>query len=145
MPSPFFNPAATSAHAQCLCGAVQLDVTLPSLWLSHCHCSRCQRAHGAAFVTWVGLEEAGCTLHDPQHVLHWHHADTQADRGFCMQCGTTLFFKSPRWPGELHVVVANFTTPLDRAPQAHTHWETHVDWCAVDPDDGLPRRMSEDT
>jgi hypothetical protein len=144
MPSPTFDPDAIAAHAQCLCGAVQLDAKLPSLWLSHCHCQRCQRAHGAAFVTWVGLEAAHCEVRDPQGLLRWHLAETQAERGFCTHCGSTLFFRSPRWPGELHVVVANLTTRLDRAPQAHTHWETHVDWCAIDPNDGLPRRRSED-
>jgi hypothetical protein len=144
MPSPTFDPGVTAAHAQCLCGAVQLDAQLPSLWTSHCHCQRCRRAHGAAFVTWIGLDAARCAVRDPQCLLRWHHADdSHAARGFCMHCGSTLFFKSPRWPGELHAVVANFTTPLDRAPQAHTHWETHVDWCAVDPDDGLPRHTSE--
>lgn len=144
MTAPSFDPGATAVHAQCLCGAIQLDAALPSLWLSHCHCTRCRLAHGAAFVTWVGLEESGCTLHDPQGALRWYRADTRAERGFCSRCGSTLFFRSPRWPGELHVAVANIDTPLDRAPQAHTHWETHVDWCALDPHDGLPRRMSED-
>ncbi len=144
MSSPSFDPHATTVHAQCLCGAVQLDAKLPSLWLSHCHCQRCQHAHGAAFVTWVGLEAAHCEVRDPQGLLRWYLAETQAERGFCTHCGSTLFFRSPRWPGELHVVVANLTSRLDRAPQAHTHWETHVVWCAIDPNYGLPRWRSED-
>jgi hypothetical protein len=37
----------------CLCGAVKIETTLPSLWSAHCHCSSCRRAHGAAFVTYV--------------------------------------------------------------------------------------------
>lgn len=46
----------TAAQAQCLCGDITLAATLPSLWAAHCHCSLCRRAHGAAFVTWVGMD-----------------------------------------------------------------------------------------
>lgn len=141
--TPSFDSTSTHAHAQCLCGAVQLRARLPSLWLSHCHCTLCQRAHGAALVTWVGLDEAGCQIDDRDGVLRWYRSTPPAQRGFCTRCGTPLLFKSTRWPDELHVVVANFTTPLDRAPQAHTHWETRVAWCAVDPNDALPRHRSE--
>ena len=28
----------------------------------------------------------------------------------------------------------------DQAPMAHVFWDTHVDWAAVDPGDGLPRK-----
>ena len=65
------------------------------------------------------------------------HARRQ--RGFCSRCGSTLFFRSGNWPGELHVVHANLDGPADRAPQAHAYWDTHVDWAAVDPADGLKR------
>ena len=29
------------------------------------------------------------------------------ERGFCAVCGSTLFFRSPGWPGELHAVLAD--------------------------------------
>ena len=50
------NTAPTVASGACLCRAVGFVATLPSRWVAHCHCSRCRRAHGAAFVTFVGLE-----------------------------------------------------------------------------------------
>ena len=60
-------------------------------------------------------------------------------RGFCSRCGSTLFFRSRQWPGELHVAHANLHGPADRAPQAHAYWNTHVDWVSLDPGDGLKR------
>jgi hypothetical protein len=51
-----------------------------------------------------------------------------------------MFFKAERWPGELHVARALFLEPIDREPQAHAYYETHVDW--VTPSDGLPRKDS---
>lgn len=129
-----------TARAQCLCGRVTLEATLPSLWSAHCHCSLCRRAHGAAFVTWVGMREAHCRLGDAHGHLHWYASTPGAERGFCRHCGAMMFFRGARWPGELHVAMAHFTTPVDRMPEEHVHWDAHVPWADVDPDDGLPRR-----
>jgi len=125
---------------RCLCDAVRFHARLPSRWVAHCHCSLCRRAHGAAFVTWAGFDADACRIEDDHHVLRWYDSSPAAQRGFCSRCGSTLFFRSERWAGELHIVLANFDGPLDRAPQAHAFWDTHVDWVALDPDDGLPRK-----
>lgn len=119
----------------CLCGAVRFEAALPSLWCAHCHCSLCRRAHGAAFVTWVGLRDEGVTLTGEPR---WYASSPGAERGFCAVCGSTLFFRSTRWPGELHVVLASFDGPIDRAPQAHVFTATQVDWITLG--DALPRK-----
>jgi hypothetical protein len=132
------------AHGRCLCGDVTFTAELPSLWVAHCHCTMCQRHGGAAFITWVGLNEESCALEDPQQHLRWYQSSEAGGRGFCSRCGSTLFFRSSRWPGELHVTLANFDTPVDRLPQAHAFWDSHVDWVALDPNDGLPRKTAAD-
>lgn len=126
------------ARGACLCGAVRFAATLPSKWVAHCHCTRCQRAHGAAFVTWVGMEASRVEVIDPRDALRWFGTEGAGERGFCATCGSTLFFRAPRWPGELHLARALFTDPVDRAPQLHAYYDTHVDWTTVD--DGLPTR-----
>lgn len=121
-----------SFSGHCLCGAVSFSTQGPSLWVAHCHCQRCQRAHGAAFVTWVGWTAAQVSWHDPQQALHWYHAETTgAERGFCRHCGSPMAFRSPRYPGELHLARALFDGPLDRAPQSHAFYASHVDWVHV--------------
>jgi len=101
----------------------------------------CRRAHGAAFVTWAGFKDDQCRIVDPEARLALFESSPGAERGFCSRCGSTLLFRSQRWADELHVVVANFDGPLDRAPQAHVFWDTHVDWVALDDNDGLPRKV----
>jgi hypothetical protein len=128
------------ATGSCQCGALRFDATLPSKWVAHCHCTMCRRAHGAAFVTWVGMEDARARIDDSDGTLRWYASSPTAERGFCSRCGTMLFFRGDRWPGELHIVRANFDAPVDRAPQVHVHYDTHVDWVALDPADGLPRK-----
>lgn len=129
------------AHGRCLCGAVRFKATLPPEWVAHCHCTRCQRAHGAALVTWAGFASDRVELTDPQQHLRWYVApETGAQRGFCDCCGSPMFFRSERWPGELHIARALFEEPLGREPQAHVFYETHVPWLRVDDD--LPRKNS---
>ena len=128
----------TKATGACFCGAVRFTATLPTKWVAHCHCSMCRRAHGAAFVTWAGFEESRVAIEDPDARLTWFASSPPARRGFCATCGSTLFFRSERWPGELHIVLANFDAPLDRAPQAHVFYDAHVEW--FEPNDALPKK-----
>lgn len=127
-----------SARGRCLCGAVRFTATLPSKWVAHCHCTLCQRAHGAAFVTWVGLESAAVALAAAEGSLAWFRSPAGGERGFCTACGSSMFFRADRWPGELHVARALFVDPVDREPQAHVYYDTHVPWASIV--DELPRK-----
>jgi hypothetical protein len=115
---------------------------MPSKWVAHCHCSRCRRAHGAPLVTWAGFEDSQVDIEDPQSALRWHVASQGGSRGFCGLCGSPLFFRSDRWPGELHIARALFDTPIDREPQAHVYYDTHVAWLSIA--DALPKKPDPD-
>jgi hypothetical protein len=132
--------AKDAAFGRCLCGALEFSIRLPSKWIAHCHCTMCRRAHGAAFVTWVGAEATSFSVSDPEGLLRWYRSSPEAQRGFCVRCGSTLFFRSEKWPGEVHIVRANFESELDREPQAHVFFDTHVPW--LDINDTLPKRPS---
>jgi hypothetical protein len=92
----------------------------------------CRKQHGAGYVTWVGVEADQAIVKDPQGMLSWYKSSEGAQRGFCQQCGTSMFFKSERWSGELHITLAAFDVPIDRVPQAHAFYDAHVDWMPVD-------------
>ena len=128
----------STVSGACLCKGVAFRAELPSKWVAHCHCTMCRRAHGAAFVTWVGMEEGKCRIDDAEDLLRWFESSSGAERGFCSRCGSTLFFRSSRWAGELHIVLANFVDQVDRAPQAHVFFDTHVDWLTIG--DALPKK-----
>ncbi|TDG15642.1 GFA family protein [Seongchinamella unica] len=123
-------------HGECLCGKVRFHYSGASLWCAHCHCTLCQRAHGAAVVTWVGVTEAAFHL-DAAADLLWYDSSEQAQRGFCGNCGSSLFFRSQRWPREVHIALAAMTDAIDRQPAAHVFWDAHVDWLSFN--DALPK------
>ena len=53
----------------------------------------CQQAHGAAFVTWVGvLKDQFEFLSEEKH-LNWYASSDAESRGYCNRCGTTLLFR----------------------------------------------------
>ncbi|MGK2924331.1 MAG: GFA family protein [Lysobacterales bacterium] len=116
----------------CLCGAVRFALELPSKWCAHCHCSMCRRAHGAGYVTWVGFASEHFRLLQGDNQLKWYASSPDARRGFCNACGSTMLFESTRWAGETHVALGCVDEPIDRPPQAHAFYDTHVDWVAID-------------
>ncbi|MBL6953194.1 MAG: GFA family protein [Alphaproteobacteria bacterium] len=118
----------------CLCGSVQFSVQPPSLFCCHCHCGYCRSAHGAAFVTWVGAADDRFELNDPDGRLLWYQSSKQSRRGFCTQCGTTLFFASDLAPGEIHVARALIKGDIDRAPAANVFHDQRVHWLEVTGD-----------
>ena len=128
----------TTAHGGCLCGAVRWRAALPALWSAHCHCTICQRAHGAGVVTWVGVREDGFAIDDPHAAFRSYASSPGAQRGFCARCGAPFLFRSSRWPGEVHLARASFATALPLAPQGHVFHDTHVDWLQLG--DALPRQ-----
>ena len=132
------------AIGSCLCGDLRFVALLPSKWVAHCHCTLCQRSSGAAFVTWVGFDRENCSIDDPHGVLTWFKSSAQGERGSCSRCASTLFCRSPRWPSEIHITLANFDGPVDRDPQAHVFWDTRVAWVHL-ADDGLPRKTEAET
>ena len=119
-------------HGSCLCGAVAFLMLLPSKWCAHCHCSMCRKAHGAGYVTWVGFEQDMVSFPKGTAQLNWHESSPGAQRGFCRLCGSSLFFRSEKWPDELHVALGCINDEIDRQAQANVFFDNHVDWMPID-------------
>ena len=116
------------ARGSCLCGSVRFEIEMPTKWCAHCYCSLCRKAHGAGFVTWVGVENKQFRMTAGNEMLQHYRSSAEARRSFCSHCGSTLFFESTKWPDEIHIVRAVFDTPIDREPQRSAFTETRVDW-----------------
>lgn len=122
------SAAPGCAHGRCHCGAVRFVAQFPSRFNAHCHCASCRRAHGAAFVTWVGFPSGQVQVTQGAELLATHESSPQTFRRFCSACGTKLFFEAAKWPGETHVVLAAFDEPVDRPPTVHAFYAEHASW-----------------
>ncbi|MBT8137454.1 MAG: GFA family protein [Gammaproteobacteria bacterium] len=128
------------ATGGCLCGTVRFELRLPTKWCAHCHCTICRRAHGAGFVTWVGVDAEQFLITAGEDQLHRFRSSNEAIRSFCASCGSTMLFESQKWPGEVHVVLANIATPIDREPEGHAYLEAKASWIP-EWEIGLPRKV----
>jgi len=118
----------------CLCGAVRFETTGPMRGFVACHCGQCrkQSGHYPAFTN-VPLDRFALTS---SQTLSWYRASSAAERGFCRQCGSLLFWKAD---GETHISVTggSFDGPTG------LHLERHI-FCADKGDyyeiaDGAPQ------
>ncbi|MFC0267019.1 GFA family protein [Kushneria aurantia] len=72
----------------CLCGAVRFRARHGGE-VSLCHCSMCRRATGGPLFAVLCDGEAQFEEGSPVGV---YHSSEQGERGFCQQCGSSLYF-----------------------------------------------------
>ena len=127
----------SSVFGACLCGAVRFRVETPTLFCGHCHCTMCQRNHGAAYVTWFGVPGSQLEVVDGEALLTRYRSSDHGTRSFCSACGTSLFCESQHHPDHVDIPLANMESEIDRSPQLHFYFDSHKDWVPLE--DGLPR------
>ena len=75
----------------CLCGAVRYAVRGPLRDVVNCHCTMCQRLHGA-FGAHSKARKADIDIVEDGG-LAWYATSDRARRGFCRACGSNLFWE----------------------------------------------------
>lgn len=129
--------AQTIQTGGCACGALRYELIGADLDVADCHCRMCQRAVGAAFVTWATLAPERLRVVRGQPA--WWRSSVSAERGFCASCGTSLFFRPRR--GEvaggapfLDVTVASLDEPAAVRPRYAIWTERRLPWTHLDPE-----------
>ena len=134
--------AAHSVTGSCLCGDVQLRVQMPTLACVHCHCTMCQRNHGAGYVTWIAVPRGQFAITTGADRLVVYRSSEHGTRSFCGRCGSSLVCELAIHPDQVDVALACLHAPIDRAPQLHVFFDDRAGWVTV-ADDGLPRLGGE--
>lgn len=75
---------------RCSCGEVSFSCVEPASLLSHCHCSECRRAYGAAFGSIVVAPRSGFRFASGEASISRFAASARVTRFFCSQCGSPL-------------------------------------------------------
>jgi len=81
---------------RCLCGAVRFEVHAPLRDVVLCHCGECRRWGG--HVTAMTAAQAGQLRFTADSGLRWidsPQSAAHARRGFCGECGSSLFWDAP--------------------------------------------------
>lgn len=131
------DPPPARARGACLCGAVTFSISLPTRFCGHCHCTICQRAHGAGYVTWLGADRSGFAIETGADALVRYESSDHGSRSFCGRCGSSLFCELDEDPEQVDIVLANMIDAIDRPPGAHVFFTDRAAWTVVT--DGLPQ------
>ena len=77
-------------NGSCLCGAVKFEISGALRPALACHCTQCRRISGHYWAATAAKRDAVRVISDDD--LSWYASSTQARRGFCRICGSTLFW-----------------------------------------------------
>ncbi len=78
------------ATGQCLCGGVRYEVRGPLRDVIECHCNTCRRFSGGLWNATAARRD-DITIKDSGS-LKWYQSSTHVKRGFCGECGSSLFW-----------------------------------------------------
>jgi hypothetical protein len=121
----------------CLCGAVRYEVEGTLRDVLVCHCEECRRWHGHFSASTAARREDLVLLE--QGGLRWidsPRSDARARRGFCAQCGSSLFWDAPDRP-TVSIAAGTLDEPTGLHVIAHWYVSQIGDYYDL-PADGLP-------
>lgn len=92
-------PETNEGKGSCLCGTITFIAKDMSHSVSACHCNMCRKWGGGPFV------EVNCRseiIFSNEENLSIYNSSNWAERGFCKNCGTHLFYRLKE--GHQHMV-----------------------------------------
>jgi hypothetical protein len=99
----------TAARGQCLCGVVRFTVETvdPECWA--CHCNMCVRWSAGPFLS---VSTTSAKFEGEDNITIFDSSEW-AERGFCRQCGTILYYRLKKRDGlEMNIGVFDDPPPI---------------------------------
>ena len=124
-------------EGSCLCGAVRFRVEGALGPMTHCHCTDCQKVHGAAFATYVEIPKDRFRFIQGADRLRTHTAESGTRRAFCTTCGSIMTSEVDSDPGEIYVPAGTMDTPPTGKGEYHIFVRSRAPWFEIR--DGLPQ------
>jgi hypothetical protein len=128
------TPRATGG---CLCGAVRYELDGPLRDVVNCHCGQCRRTHGH-FAAYTNTKRDNLVLRESRG-LKWFASSDRARRGFCAECGASLFWEAAG-TDVVAVAAGTLDAPTGLKTVANIHVAAKGDYYEIA--DGLPQSPS---
>ena len=121
----------------CLCGGVRYGITEELRPVVYCHCNQCRRTSGHFVAATPVVAEAFELLVNKS--LEWFPSSDDAHRGFCRDCGSSLFWR-PVHDDRISIMAG--TLDDTEGLTAEEHIFVADKGCYYDLTDGLPQSPS---
>lgn len=118
-------------EGSCLCGAVRYRAEGLQADASHCHCSMCRKAHGAAFGTYATVTGGRFTWVRGEEFVTRYRSSEKAERTFCSKCGSTLQFVAN---GQIDLALGTVDGDPGVRPQSHIFVASKTPWYTITDD-----------
>ena len=123
----------------CLCGATRYEIRGALRPVVNCHCGQCRRWHGH-FAAYSAVGKEGLTFTEDRG-LAWHRSSDKAKRGFCRDCGSSLFWAPDQKP-YVAVAAGTLDAPTGLETLRHIHAADKGDYYELsDGLEQLPKGM----
>ncbi len=139
--NPSKSEAPPSATGGCLCGAVRYELRGELRGVYNCHCGQCRRSHGH-FGAYSSVTHDQISFTE-RRGLNWYRSSNIARRGFCGECGSSLFWE-PADKDHLAIAAGSFDQPSGLTTLGHIFTDDKGDYYTIDDDlESWPGTMSE--
>ena len=122
-------------RGSCLCGGIHFEVSSNIEAVSHCHCSMCRKAHGAAFATYGSVRRENHTFTQGQPLLRQFQSSKLVVRTFCGTCGSPMLWHSEgQFADRMSFPLGALDTPYVAPRHKHIHVASKAPWYDIEDD-----------
>jgi 8-oxo-dGTP pyrophosphatase MutT (NUDIX family) len=125
-----------SFEGGCLCGEVRYEIRGEARSMTHCHCSMCRKAHGAAFATFIEFARSDFHYTRGEDSIERYLSSPGSRRPFCRSCGSTLLFETEDTE-EIWIACGSLDGDPGCRPGSHIFVASKAAWFHLD--DELPK------
>ena len=118
---------------RCLCGAIRFETSATPEGASVCHCGQCRRQSGHLWAS-AQVPKNDLTVTGP---VTWFDSSDKAQRGFCPNCGSFLFWHAHD-EDTISFALGALDAPTGITLEKHIFTADKGDY--YDIADGLPQR-----
>ncbi|WP_229726189.1 GFA family protein [Oxalicibacterium faecigallinarum] len=116
-------------QGSCLCGAVTYQISSRPKAVTHCHCTMCQKQHGAAFATYASVPKPDFRYLSGEDRLTSFRSSNRVTRKFCSVCGANIeWHGSSDYPDWVSFTLATLDMPFTSYKAKHVHLASKVCW-----------------
>jgi hypothetical protein len=129
-------------RGSCLCGGVQFEIDRAVGPFELCHCTKCRKVSGSAYLTWMGVRREDFRFVQGVELITTYErpvveSPPAYDTSFCSRCGSQV-------PNPAKVTEPWFEIPAGALddnplirPDKHIYVDSKADWDCIA--DGLPQ------
>jgi hypothetical protein len=112
----------------CLCGAVIFEVHGPLRPVIACHCIQCRKQTGN-YMASTAAQNSDMIFVETRG-LKWYRSSEKAQRGFCQECGSVLFWKADG-RDSISITAGSIDGPTGAPLDGHIYCESAGDYYEI--------------